>query len=411
MKYFAILTILYFLSCPGMAQNSVPTLAEAITLALERNPGVQQKVLEVEKQSVLKRTAFEIPKTDVSLLYGQHNSIEKNDNNITISQSIPFPTVLGKQHALNNMLVRQAQLHESITRNELTFEVKQIVNQLHYLKARQQILLRQDSLLSHLTRIADLHYRTGEGTLLGKASAETQLAEMKNQLSRNHADIQTAIRHLQLVCQSPEITDIAGSLENTAQVLDLDSAALMENPAITLAKQNTVIANQQKKVEASRMMPDLRFGYFNQTLTGYQNVDGQEVYYGSDKRFQGFQFGLSFPLLFGPHSSRVRAADVATEAAQKQQEASELHIRQQYTQAAQELLKNKNSVEYLRSTALVTAELTTTQSKKSFESGELEYSVLLLNLRQALTIREEYLLALFQYNNSIITLEFLNGNK
>ncbi len=411
MKYFAILTIGHFLSSPVMAQNSVPTLAEVITLALERNPGVQQKALEVEKQSVLKRSAFEIPKTDVSLLYGQYNSIDKNDNNITISQSIPFPTVLGRQHALNNMLVRQAQLHESISKNELTFEVKQIVNQLHYLKARQQILLRQDSLLSHLTRIADLHYRTGEGTLLGKTSAETQLAEMKNQLSRNYADIETTIRHLQLLCQSPEITDIAGGLENPAQVVDLDSAALMENPAITLAKQNTVIANQQKKVEASRMMPDLRFGYFNQTLIGYQNVDGQEIYYSSDKRFQGFQVGLSFPLLFGPHASRIKAADVATEAAQKQRQASELHIKQQYTQAAQELLKNKNSVEYLRSTALVTAELTTTQSKKSFESGELEYSVLLLNLRQALTIREEYLLALFQYNNSIITLEFLNGNK
>lgn len=411
MKYFAILSIGIFVSSYVVAQRSTPTLAELITLALERNPGVQEAALEVKKQTVSKRSAFEIPKTDVSLLYGQYNSINKNDNNITITQGIPFPTLLGKQHALNNMLVRQAELRENMSRNELIFQVKQTVNHLHFLKARQQTLLKQDSLLAHLTKIADLQYRTGEGTLLGKTSAETQLAEMKNQLARNSADIQTTIRQLQLFCQSQNIADVAGSLENTVQVIELDSAALTENPAIALAKQNMLIADQQKKVEVSRVLPDLRFGYFNQTLIGYQNVNGQEIYYGSDKRFHGFQVGLSFPLLFAPHASRIKAADVATEAAKMRQESSQLLITQQYTQAVQELLKNKNSVEYLRSSALATAELITSQSKKSFESGELEYSVLLLNLRQALSIREEYLSALYQYNNSIITLQYLNGNK
>jgi cobalt-zinc-cadmium resistance protein CzcA len=116
-------------------------------------------------------------------------------------------------------------------------------------------------------------------------------------------------------------------------------------------------------------------------------------------------------LLLVPHVSRVKGAEVAAQIAQKQEEASKLTVTQQYTSALQELKKNKNSLEYLRTSALVTADLISRQSKRSFESGELDYSTLLLNLRQSLSIREEYLLALYQYNNSIIVLQYLNGNK
>jgi cobalt-zinc-cadmium resistance protein CzcA len=394
-----------------VAQKLTPTVNEVIALALERNPALQAASLDVKKQSALKRTAFEIPKTDVSMQFGQYNSIQKSDNNITISQSIPFPSVFGRLHAFNSMIVRQAELQEYVTKNDLTFQVKQVVNHLLYLKAREKIFLTQDSLLTHLSRIAEVQYKTGEGTLLGKTSAETQRVEMKNQQARNSADIQTILRHLQLLCQSPEIKDVAGDLEVAVQDIEIDSVLTMQNPAIALAKQKVLIANQQKKVEASRVWPELRFGYFSQTLIGTQNVNGQEIYYGSDKRFQGFQVGLSIPLLFAPHASRVRAADVSAQVAQKQQEASELIVTQQYTEATQELIKNRNSLEYLRGSALAMADLILQQSKKSFESGELGYSALLLNLRQALSIREEYLLALYQYNNSIITLQYLNGNK
>jgi cobalt-zinc-cadmium resistance protein CzcA len=411
MKYFVRISIVFFTSHTVVAQKTIPTVNEVIALALERNPAVQAASLDIKKQSALKRTAFEIPKTDVSMLYGQYNSIQKSDNNITISQSIPFPTVFGRQHALNNMVVRQAELQEYVTKNDLTFQVKQVVNRLLYLKARGKIFLKQDSLLTHLSRIAEVQYKTGEGTLLAQTSAETQRVEMKNQQARNSADIQTILRHLQLLCQSPEIKDVAGDLEIDLQDIEIDSALTMQNPAIALAKQKVLIANQQKKVEASRVLPELRFGYFSQTLIGTQNINGQEIYYGSDKRFQGFQVGLSIPLLFAPHASRVKAADVSTQVAQKQQEASQLIITQQYTEATQELIKNRNSLEYLRSSALAMADLILQQSKKSFESGELGYSALLLNLRQALSIREEYLLALYQYNNSIITLQYLNGNK
>jgi heavy metal efflux system protein len=387
-----------------------PALPEAIQMALEKNPAVQAAAFETERQAALKPTAFEIPKTDVSLIYGQYNSVN-DDNNITITQGIPFPGVFARLSSLNRELLKSSQLREAITQNELIFQVKTTYNELLYLKEIQQKLLQYDSLMSDLLRVAELQFRTGEGTLLTKTLTETQLADIKNQRSRNAEEIRIAIDHLRLLCQSSQINDVQGELENFTTETGVDSVISAQNPTLVFGKQQIEIALQQKKFEVSRTLPDLMIGYFNQSLIGYQNVNGQDQYYGSDKRFQGIHVGLSIPLWVGPHTARAKAAGLAIKTAQKQQEEKELIITQQYNQAYGELIKNRNSLNYYRTSALATADLLTRQSRKAFNSGELDYTSLLIHLRQALNIREGYLEALYQYNQSMITIHYLNGSK
>ncbi len=394
----------------GYAQDTKPSLTESITWAIEKNPSVQASLLDTERQTTLKGTSADIPKTDISLLHGQYNSFQKNDNNIAISQSIPFPTTFTAAGALNRELIKSFVLKESITKNEITYQVKQVFNQLLYLKSRQRTLLQQDSLLNDLSRAAALQYKTGEGTLLTSMLAETQGLEMKNQYARNQADIQITLNHLQLLCQSPGITDVEGDLESFINESGIDTTFLSENPMLAYGKQQVEVASRQKKVETSRLLPDLKLGYFTQTLIGTQNLNGQDQYFGSDYWFQGFQVGISLPLWFVPHTSRIKAADLSIKVARKNQDANELRLSQQYNQAIREAVKNRTSVAYYIDKALPTANLITRQSRKAFESGELDFTTLLLNLRQALSIHEGYLTSLQQYNQSIITLQYLNGN-
>jgi cobalt-zinc-cadmium resistance protein CzcA len=346
----------------------------------------------------------------VSLLYGQYNSVAKNDNNLTIAQSMPFPTVFMKQSGLNKAMIHSAKLKETVARNELTFSVRQAFNQLLYLKERDQLLLQQDSLLRDLVKVASLHYKTGEGTLLEKTSAETHLLEMQNQRSRNTADIQIALAQLRLLCQLPEITDVNGTLAELSVSMNADSILISNNPLLALSKQQVQVNEWQHKKEIANTLPDLRFGYFNQTLIGTQNINGQDQYFGTSDRFQGFQVGVGIPLWIPSHTARVKAASLATEEAQKQDESVSLAVNQHYNQAMQELEKNKSSLHYYNESALKTATLLTAQSKLAFKSGEIDYTTLLLNLKQALVIREGYLHALHQYTQSLITLHYLNGN-
>lgn len=391
------------------AQTVKPNLSEAVRTALERSPGVEAMKLETEKQDALKRTSVDIPKTDIYLMSGQYNSVVKTDNNVSISQTIPFPTVFVKHVTLNKELLRSSQLKEQVAKNDIAYEVWQVFNKLLYHKARHALLLRQDSLLQDLLRAASLQYKTGEGTLLSQTMAETQHLEMKDQLIRNQADIHIALSHLQAVCQAPEITDIDGDLESLSSGAIVDSISVLQSPLVAFDKQQIKVGYQQQKLEAARALPDLHFGYFNQTLIGTQNINGQERYFGSDKRFQGFQAGLSIPLWISPFSARVKAAKLNTQALEKQQQYNEIRITQQYREALQEVEKNRHSLAYYKSSALKTSDLLVTQSRRSFETGEVDYASLLLSLRQALGIRESYLSVLHQYNMSIIFVQYLSG--
>jgi heavy metal efflux system protein len=68
------------------------------------------------------------------------------------------------------------------------------------------------------------------------------------------------------------------------------------------------------------------------------------------------------------------------------------------------------SIDYYENTALKHADLLASQSQKAFKEGELDYATLLLNIRQALAIREGYLNALYEFNESAILLLQLTGN-
>lgn len=407
MKYW----IAFALVCWKLTAIEAQTLTveEAIALALEKNPTAQASAMETSRLLTLKK-ALDIPKTDITLLYGQYNSFAKNDNNITITQSIPFPTVLSRQYKVSRELVTASRLKENITRNELTFQVKHIFNHLLYLKARKKTLIQQDSLIASLLKFADLQYKTGESTLLAKTSAETQRMEIANLVNRNDADIQIALDQLQFLCQST-LEDIHGDLTKTEIIPPLDSLRPEQNPSLAFATHQVKVADEQKKLEAAHTLPDIHVGYFSQTLIGVQNIDGQDRYFGPGKRFQGFQVGLSLPLWVVPYHARAKAASVAKTVSEKQALAQQITLLQQYNQVMQELNKNGNSLKYYRTSALTTADLLKQHSNIAFKNGELDHTTLLLNLRSALNIYEGYLLTLYEYNQNLITLQFLTGNK
>lgn len=408
MKYIAIV-FLAASTIAVQAQDGALTLNDAIQHAQKKHPAVEAARLETSRLTTLERTAYELPKTDVSLLYGQYNSIQRGDNNLTISQSIPFPAVFVRQRTVNKAMTKAAMLQEIVSRNELVFLIKQNFNQLLYLKALHVCLAQQDSLLTELLHVAEIQHRVGEATLLAITMAETQLMEVKNLLARSETDGQIALDHLQRLCQTPSITDIAGSLETFTSLNYIDSLAIDNNPSVVLSRQQIEVVDKYRRVEASRILPDLRVVYFNQSLIGIQSVNGQDQYFDSHKRFQGFGIGLSFPLWLAPHIARVKAAAVSNAIAKKQSESLVLSTKQQYDDALQELNKNSNSLKYYREHALKSAALLTTRSQQAFRSGEVDHATLLLNVKQSLVIREGYLNALLLYNQSVITIDYLTG--
>lgn len=395
---------------PAKAQTPL-TLMQAISSALENNRAISGANLGVGLQQALRKSAFEMPKTEVSMLYGQYNSLVKNDNNFTVSQSIPFPTLFAANAALGDERIKAGQLQVASSKNELIFQVKTVYTNLQYLYSKEKLLLEQDSIYKGFVKSASLKYKTGEGNLLEKVAAETQLKDVQNLLDQDRSDIEIYKAQLATLLGKGGLPLIADKfLRETPEISIGDTALLNENPAIAYFRQQIVIAEKQRKVELAKAMPDFTLGYFNQSLTGFQNVNGSDVFFGRDKRFQGFQVGLSIPLFYSAYSAKAKAASINRDIASNDLELQQRKLTGQYQQVLGEYLKNRKRYDYFITSALANAALILKNSRIAYQNGEIGYSEYLLNLKQANGIYEGRLMALLQLSQSINQIEFLTGN-
>lgn len=189
-----------------------------------------------------------------------------------------------------------------------------------------------------------------------------------------------------------------------------DTTLIFSNPDLAYSRQQIDVAKSEKKFQAAKAAPDLVVGYFNQTLIGTVNPESGAIA-TNGQRFSGFQVGVSIPLWFGPHQGRVKAAELNARAAESSYASEKLRMLTLIEQAVQEFQKNKASLEYYQTSALPNADLILKQSQAGFRGGDIAYTEYLLGLRNAIGIRENYLKTLNDYNQSIIYIEFLSGNK
>lgn len=392
------------------AQVRTVSLEEAIQDALKQNPGLQATRSETEAVRQLKRTAVEIPKLQALWMTGQYNSLNK-DNNITLTQGLPFPTVFTSQSKLGSLRIESSQYRETSTRNELIYQVKRIFQTMQFLHAREALLRRQDSLFAELVRTTTVQLATGEGTLLQKTSAETRHNEIRNQIAQNLADQLTARAQLRVLLNADdEVTIAAGDFTPLTTTLANDIGQVSDNPLLAYQRSLSTVAQQEKRVEANRAMPDITVGYFNQSLIGFQTQpDGTDRYFSSNDRFSGFMVGLAIPVWFVPSAARVKAASARSETARLQAVSLEKQLQGEWRQAVQQFEKNNSSLNYYRNSALPNAQLLLRQSTAAFRAGEIGQADFRLNVQQGLAIQEAYLQTLLDYNQSILMLEFLAG--
>lgn len=415
MKTFKNLTkqlkvALAFLPFVGLAQTDSLTLDRAVQFALENNLRTKAASQHVLYQQYLKKASTELPKTEVDLMYGQYNSI-LNDNNVTILQTIPFPTVFGARNAYNHALVETSKAHQRNSENELVYQVKTSAFQVYYLYGKKKILTQQDSIYTLLNNAAARQFQVGEGNKLELTKTTARLKEIKNSIHQVNADIEIVESNLQALLNYPSTVRIKDAHNSTLMLPELDSANADLNPGVQIMKYQFEAADKLKRLESAKALPDFKVGYFTQTLTGFQSINGQDVYFGKNKRFTGIQVGIGIPLWFVPHTSQVKAQDYAKRQAESELKQSKIDWWSQLQRAYQQALKEKTSLEYYQTEALPMAKLIQQQSIKSYREGEISLTELLINTNQALNIQESYLKSLLDYNQSIINIEFLIGQK
>ncbi len=127
------------------------SLQDAIRTALDNNLQIKSSALSVDAQKALKGASWDIGKTNLDIEYGQMNSI-MNDNSVSVSQSVSFPTVYINQKKLANAKVRSSEWELKKSQLEISTQVKQVYWNLAYLYSKQKLLIYQDSLYSPVSK-------------------------------------------------------------------------------------------------------------------------------------------------------------------------------------------------------------------------------------------------------------------
>ena len=403
---FKILGAVIFLSICAKAQRL--TLDQAVQAALQNNLGIKSAESQIDYFKELKKTGSDIGKLSAVWMHGQYNSVY-TDNNLTLQQNIPFPSALANQLKLGKEQIVGAQQNLIVQQNNLVYEVKSIYFQLLYQEAQKKLFASQDSLYSDFANASSLRFKTGESNLLEKTTAETQLLEIQNLQRQNLADIEISGAQLKALLKSDLSIEAADVLKKRVVPTEISAAQIQSNPTLKLINQEVTISRQYKRMEKSRIMPDLLVGGFVQSLTGVQNVNGQDIFYPRSKQFTGFQLGLSIPLWIKPNLARASAAAFQEESMRKKAQQYEVTLAGSFEKALRELDKNTATVNYYETSALQNAELILSQSRKAFHAGEISYIEYLQSLKISISIKSNYLQAINQYNQSIVTLEYLLG--
>ncbi len=312
--FAALLSSTFF----AMAQQPALKAEEVIALVRENHPAIKAAHLAVKQQEQLLKGGPPIPKMDFSLLRGQYNSIQKRDNNITISQSIPFPTVIYRQKDYAKASMQETTMQAVLSISQSILEARLLMIEILYLKARVNVLLQQDSLLKLTTELTAYQYKAGETSELTKLSAESQRQQLRNTARMVQQDLASAYYQLQLLCGIDYTFSLAGDID-MLPAFSIDNLSLDNSPDKKLSAANVLRSVQATKLEAARRLPDLRLGYFNQTLIGTQTINGQDQYFDASKRFQGIQLGLAVPVFYFNNRRQLQSLKTQEEIARQQE--------------------------------------------------------------------------------------------
>jgi len=389
-------------------QTKVVDVKQAIQMALDSNLSVRASAYSVETQKALRGASWDIPKTSLEGEYGRINSFTK-DNSLTVSQSFAFPTVYVNQYKLANANVKSSEWQHEASQLEIATQVKQIYWQLAYLQSKRSLLNYQDSLFSGFFRAAEIRANLGETNRLEMITARSRKLETKNLLQQVESDLHICSKKLQALLNTKmELLTADKALQRSDHNLVDETSLLNQNPSVGYLKQQVEISRYEKKLEQSRMLPDLSVGYFSQTMTGSSTQDGSRTF-GSGDRFNGIQAGGSIPVWTKPFTSRSKAAKWKEKEAETNAEYFSKSLSGEYKSLLGEYEKYSTSLDYYEKQALPEANLIIEQTTLSYKAGAMDYLDYVQNLSRALTIMQDHLDVLNSYNQTLVSIEFITG--
>lgn len=383
------------------AQNSI-NLNQAVDSAVINNNRIKNEMLKEAYAKSLIQTSADIPKTNLFSEWGQINS-PLFDYKFSINQTIQFPTVYKKQKE-----VLTAEYGSAILNKQLKiYELKKAVTQCYYvhqsLKAKENLLLKADSLYTLFYNKALLRLQKGESNVLEKTTAENQKASIQLQLNQIHQEIESNLLLFQyLINNNNCIPQYENNLNKIKAVIDTSN--FKNHPLLQLLNQQIIIEQRKTDLEKAKLNPDINFGVNATTFSGSA---ADNNIYTTANRFASVQIGVGIPIFTQSQKAKIKSSKTAqliaaNESANTQQEL-QINMKRLLTAYA----NNNVSLKYFETTGLKNAATISNTADKQFTTGEINYLDFVILLNQSIAIESGYIEAIQNHNNIVVEINFI----
>lgn len=320
-----------------------------------------------------------------------------------VSQELPFP---GKLRLKGEAAQREAdgaeKRYESVTRAAVE-QLKAAYFRLAYLQKTLAILDRDGRLLDQIEKIAEAHYRVGQGSQADVLKAQLQQTQLLRDIAMHHQEMWTAEAQLkQILNRPPDSPDVV--TENPTETLlpytsdELLQRVRTKNPDVGGVQQ--MVRSQSTRVELARkdFYPDFNLQYMWQH-TGPQFRD-----------YYMLTLGVKVPI-FRSRKQQPEVAQAVEELNRSRRE-YEGAVQQAYFEVRDQFLAAQTSSELLkmyREGLIPQATATFQAGLVAYQSNRFDMESVISSFHDVLNYDEEYWRTLADHETALARLEQLTG--
>jgi cobalt-zinc-cadmium resistance protein CzcA len=393
-----VTVILLLISTFSFAQNGQPiTLQKAIEMAKSNNIDLKIADKEIEKQTALKKTAFQVDPLQVQYQGGQFNS-EDYDHNVSVQQYFPIGKITKANRQLQEELVKLAEKRKALSEYEIEKAVTIAYYQYLYGVSIQKLNNELFDIYSKFLKNAELRFETGESGNIEAISAKAKVKEIEMIKAQLEFDLAIYQKQLQFFVQTEEniVPDSATPMQFSMLAEDV-SKSKVESLVTDYYQQQISVYQKEANTFKSLRTPKLGLGYFAQSID-------TKFYY------QGFTAGLQIPLFGGVNTAKAKASAISISQSQLELDKNKLALKLKMQELKNDFDKQKSALDYYQKEGLQYAEQIIATAQKSYANGDMSYWSYISFLNQAIDIKKQNAEATNTFNHSAIQLQFPSFN-
>lgn len=340
---------------------------EEVLVQIEKNNttlAAARKNADAEKTGNKTGLAPVNPEATFNYLWGNPAMIG-NRTDISVTQTIDFPTAYSYRNQLSALKNKQAELDYARQQKEILLQARLVcIALIHQNALAQEYALR----LSNARQIADSYhtrFNLGETGILEYNKSQVNLLNVSKDLEKIEIERKALLAELERLNGGIPISFIDNTFEPVSVSADFEqwyAQAEQGNPLLQWIRQEISVSQKQKQLNAALSYPKINAGYMSEKVTG--------------EHFQGITVGLSIPLW--ENKNKVAYAEAKTIAIESIESDAKLQFYNQMKALHEKVISLQASVTDYRTQ--LSAFSNTALLQKALDKGEISLSEYIFEL-------------------------------